>query len=108
MNIYEEMKAELEQAIANSIPNCCYNCNHAILGNDATWDCPPTFYGCMLNKDESIHQKGFGEGLNCFTTGKETEGRKKQKENRMYEIIEERTRQKELAELARLKAKYET
>lgn len=87
--------------------NCCYNCNNAVLGKDATWDCPPTFYGCMLNKDESIHKKGFGEDMDCFVTGKQTKEWLKQKEDRMYEIIEEHTREYELVELARLKAKYE-
>ena len=88
--------------------NCCYNCNNAILGDDSSRDCPPTFYGCMLGKDESIHKKGFGNEMDCFVYGKQTEEWKKQKENKMWEIIEEGKREYEIAELARLKEKYET
>ena len=89
------------------ICRCCYNCSNAILGDDATWDCPPTFYGCMLNKDISIHKNGWGKNLDCFAYEEETKESKKQKQIKRAEMFKERTRQRELAELARLKAKYE-
>lgn len=110
MDMLEEIKAEYEKAM-KEVPkgvNICGNCIFAINGDDATWDCPPTFYGCLLDKDESVHQKGFASKLDCFVWGKQTEELKKLKEKKMSEIIEERTREYELRELARLKAKYET
>ena len=109
MDAIERIKAEYEKATKelDKSLNICGNCVFAINGDDATWDCPPTFYGCMLDKDESIHQKGFADNLDCFVWGKQTEELKKLKEKKMSEIIEERTREYELRELARLKAKYE-
>lgn len=106
---FEELKAEYEKIMQETptIPNICGNCNYAILGDNVTWDCPPTFYGCLLGKDESIHHNGFASELDCFAWEKQTEELKKQKEKKLSEIIEDRTRKYELEELARLKAKYE-
>lgn len=87
--------------------NCCYNCKHAILDDYATWDMPAQFYGCMLNKDASVHRDGNGHNLDCFDGESKTEEYRKQIKLRRAEIIEEQRIQSELRTLARLKEKYE-
>lgn len=50
------------------IINCCFMCFHGIYLPNGRRDEPPTFFGCMLSKDESFHNQGFGI-CDCFKNG---------------------------------------